>query len=63
MWDDVGFFLANFQHFLHKFDEPFVFPSQVQQSFFGVTPKHHFGELPFTKNLEVNESWQTSSQT
>jgi hypothetical protein len=26
-WDDVGFLLANFRHFLHELDEPFVFLS------------------------------------
>jgi hypothetical protein len=28
-WDDVSFFLANFPHLFHEFDEIFVFPSQV----------------------------------
>jgi hypothetical protein len=32
--DDVGFLLPNCHHLLHEFDEPFVFPSQVQQVFF-----------------------------
>jgi hypothetical protein len=37
--NDVSFLLANFRHLLHEFDEPFVFPSQVQQVLFWSEPK------------------------
>lgn len=37
-WDDVGFLLVNFWHLLHEHNEPFVFPSQVQQVFFWSEP-------------------------
>jgi hypothetical protein len=32
--DNADFWLANFWHLLHKLNEPFVFPSQIQQVFF-----------------------------
>ncbi len=44
-WDDVGFLLANFWHFLHEFDEPFVFLSQVQQVFFWSDTKTPFWKI------------------
>jgi hypothetical protein len=37
-WDDANFLLANFLHLLHEHNEPFVFPSQVQQVFFWNEP-------------------------
>jgi hypothetical protein len=49
MQDDVGFFLANFRHFLHEFDEPFVFPSQVQQVFFWSDTKIPFWKVVLRK--------------
>jgi hypothetical protein len=49
MRDDVGFFLGNFQHFLHEFDEPFVFPSQVQQVFFWSDTKIPFWKVVLRK--------------
>jgi len=47
--DDVGFFLTNFWHFLHEFDEPFVFPSQVQQVFFWSDTKIPFWKVVLRK--------------
>jgi hypothetical protein len=32
--DEAGFLMANFQHMLVNGNEPFVFPSQVQQVFY-----------------------------
>lgn len=47
--DEIGFLLANFHHFLHKFDEPFVFLSQVQHVFFWNEPKTPWWEIVLGK--------------
>jgi hypothetical protein len=43
--DNAGFLLAKFRHLLHELDEPFVFPSQIQQVFFWNGPNTPFWKV------------------
>jgi hypothetical protein len=58
--DKVGFLFVNFKHLLHEFDEPFVFPSQVQQVFFWSEPKTPWWKVVFHKKPK---SWQVVANT
>ncbi len=58
----LDFFLPIFNTYC-MINEPFVFLSQVQQVFLGVTLEHHGGRFFFTKNLGVNGSWQVCMMT
>jgi hypothetical protein len=52
---DAYFLLASFQHLLHEFNEPFVFPSQVQHVFFCNETKMPSWNLHFIESLKVTK--------
>jgi hypothetical protein len=63
--DEACFLFANFHHLLHEFDEPFVFPSQVQQMFFWSEPmtpwwKVVLGREPRSRQVVVDNMMITS---
>jgi hypothetical protein len=51
-WDEDGFLLANFCNLKAEVIEPFVFPSQVQQVFYGNEPS-----TPWWKAVLHKEAW------
>jgi hypothetical protein len=55
----LGFFLPTFGISCMNLTSLLFSHHEFSKSSFGMTPKHHFGKLSFTKSLEVNESWQT----